>query len=394
MNSRSPCARSVSMARRAPALGSSPNASRASGLQRPSAPWLASSDTVDPSACAACTAAASGSRATPSSAIQRWLPSASRAPCTRPWLPRPATACTSSAAPAVTPRSRAASSTARASGCALWACKAAAACSTASSSTPATPSMRNSRGWPSVSVPVLSKATVSTRCAISSACASLIRMPCCAATPVPAMMAAGVARPSAQGQAITSTATACSRASSTGASTNSQPPSVMAAITSTTGTNTAATWSTRRCTGALPACASCTSAMMRASTLWAPTARTLTSTAPSPLSEPPVTASPGCLGTGMASPVSIDSSACVWPCSSSPSAGKRSPGSTRMTSPGSSSSTGTSTISVRFTPSGINRATSGRSACSARMALVVWRLARASSHLPSSTRVMTTADPS
>jgi hypothetical protein len=46
------------------------------------------------------------------------------------------------------------------------------------------------------------------RCASSSASASLIRMPCRAATPVPAMMAAGVARPSAQGQAITSTATA------------------------------------------------------------------------------------------------------------------------------------------------------------------------------------------
>ena len=48
-------------------------------------------------------------------------------------------------------------------------------------------------------------------CASSSACASLIRMPWRAATPVPAMIAVGVARPSAQGQAITSTATALSR---------------------------------------------------------------------------------------------------------------------------------------------------------------------------------------
>jgi hypothetical protein len=39
-------------------------------------------------------------------------------------------------------------------------------------------------------------------------------------------------------------------------------------------------------------------------------------------------------------------------------------------------------------------AVSGRSACSARIAVVVWRLARASSHLPSSTSVITTAEAS
>jgi hypothetical protein len=78
-------------------------------------------------------------------------------------------------------------------------------------------------GWPTVSVPVLSKATVSTRCASSSACASLIRMPCCAATPVPAMMAAGVASPSAQGQAITSTATAWISAASVPAPPTASP---------------------------------------------------------------------------------------------------------------------------------------------------------------------------
>ena len=208
------------------------------------------------------------------------------------------------------------------------------------------------------------------------------------------MMAAGVASPSAQGQAMTSTATACSRASSTAAPCHSQPPRVMRASTTTTGTNTAATRSTRRCTGALPAWASCTRPMMRASTLWAPTARTRTSTTPSPLSAPPVTPSPGALATGMASPVSMDSSAWVCPLTTVPSAAKRSPGSTRITSPGSSSSTGTSVMASRFTPSGIRWATSGRRACSARIASVVWRRARASSHLPSSTRVMTTAEPS
>jgi len=38
-------------------------------------------------------------------------------------------------------------------------------------------------------------------------------MPFCAATPVPAMMAAGVANPKAHGQAITNTATALMSAS-------------------------------------------------------------------------------------------------------------------------------------------------------------------------------------
>jgi hypothetical protein len=78
------------------------------------------------------------------------------------------------------------------------------------SSSPSAASAATRRGRPSVSVPVLSKATTSMRCASSSASASLIRMPWRAATPVPAMMAVGVARPSAQGQAMTSTATAFS----------------------------------------------------------------------------------------------------------------------------------------------------------------------------------------
>ncbi len=63
-------------------------------------------------------------------------------------------------------------------------------------------------GCPMVSVPVLSNATTFTRCAVSSASASLISTPWRAATPVPAMIAVGVASPSAHGQAITSTATA------------------------------------------------------------------------------------------------------------------------------------------------------------------------------------------
>ena len=67
-------------------------------------------------------------------------------------------------------------------------------------------------------------------------------MPCRAATPVPAMIAAGVARPSAQGQAITSTATAGSSASSSAAPRQkNQPQKVMSATASTAGTKTDAT---------------------------------------------------------------------------------------------------------------------------------------------------------
>ena len=214
--------------------------------------------------------------------------------------------------------------------------------SSRASSSPRAGTSAVNTGAPSVSVPVLSKATVSTRCARSSAEASLTRMPWRAATPVPAITATGVASPSAQGQANTSTETAWISAVSVPLPASSQPTSAAAAISSTTGTNTAATRSTSRWIGALAACASSTSRMMRASTLSAPTART----------------------------------------------------SSTSRSPTSSSATGTST-SCSTAPRGLSRcATSGRNCCSARIAAVACRLARASSHLPSSTSAMTTAEAS
>ena len=288
------------------------------------------------------------------------------------------------------PRSCAATTTARASGCSLPLCTLATAASTAASSWPGTTSKAVSRGRPTVRVPVLSNATTSTLWASSSACASLIKMPFFAATPVPVMMAAGVASPSAQGQAITSTATARIMASSKPAPIHSQPSSVASATSSTTGTKTADTWSTMRCKGALAACASSTSRMMRDNTVSAPTAVTCITTRPSPLMEPPVRGAPTSRVTGKGSPVSMDSSTWVWPSRMLPSTGMRSPGRTTSRSPAITSATGTSTSPSR--PS--MWATSGRSACSARMAAVVWRLARASSHLPSSTSVTTTAEAS
>ena len=54
-------------------------------------------------------------------------------------------------------------------------------------------------------VPVLSSTMVSSLCAVSSASAERIRMPAWAPFPVPTMIDSGVARPSAQGQAMIST---------------------------------------------------------------------------------------------------------------------------------------------------------------------------------------------
>ena len=61
---------------------------------------------------------------------------------------------------------------------------------------------------PVVTVPVLSSTTVSTRRVDSSTSGPLIRMPSWAPRPVPTISAVGVARPSAHGQAMISTATA------------------------------------------------------------------------------------------------------------------------------------------------------------------------------------------
>ena len=242
---RMPRAFSAASASRAPGLGSSPKASSACSA-RPLSVRTATADTVAPSACSCWARSASAAMSTPSSCIQRRLPTRYVVPCTAPSVPRPGTARTLSGEATANCCASAAAPTARASGCSLPLCIEATAAITCAASSPGTTSNAVRRGLPTVRVPVLSNATTSTLCASSSACASLIRMPCFAATPVPAMMAAGVARPSAHGQAMTSTATAWINASSTGAPANSQPTTVSSAITSTTGTNTFDTWSTSR----------------------------------------------------------------------------------------------------------------------------------------------------
>ena len=61
-------------------------------------------------------------------------------------------------------------------------------------------------------------------------------MPYSAALPVPTMIAVGVARPRAQGQAMISTAIVAVSAWKAGRPEDSQPTKVSAASTSTTGT--------------------------------------------------------------------------------------------------------------------------------------------------------------
>ena len=68
-------------------------------------------------------------------------------------------------------------------------------------------------GSPLVSVPVLSITTVWMRADISRAIAFLNSTPRCAPSPVPTMIAVGVARPRASGQVMTTTVMANSMAS-------------------------------------------------------------------------------------------------------------------------------------------------------------------------------------
>ena len=125
---------------------------------------------------------------------------------------------------------------------------------------------------PSVTVPVLSSTIVSTRRVCSRISGPLIRMPICAPRPVPTMSAVGVASPSAQGQAMISTATAAVNAVRCRRRRRRASRRASAArSTITTGTKIAETRSASRCTGAFPDCASSTRRAIWASAVSAPT---------------------------------------------------------------------------------------------------------------------------
>ena len=173
-------------------------------------------------------------------------------PSTWAFTPMPDTTSTLLAASSGNSLAWAAFTTAVASGWLAWTSTLAANCSTSSLRILLLTIIESTIcGLPLVKVPVLSNTTVSTLPAISKLWASLNHTPWRAATPIPAIMAAGVASPNAQGQAITNTDTACKMALSIAPVIDRVRPNVTNAISTTTGTNTAATLSAKRAKSAL-----------------------------------------------------------------------------------------------------------------------------------------------
>ena len=244
-----------------------------------------------------------------------------------------------------------------------------------------------SLGLPSVTVPVLSRTTVSAKAIACSASPLLYKTPSSAPRPVPTIIAVGVARPSEQGQATTSTETNIFKTNSISLPHSAQIIAETTAMTITTGTKTPATLSASFAIGAFLPWASSTMRIICASAVSPPTFVAVNTIRPSPFMLPPVTPLPTSSVTGRLSPVSILRSALDAPEVTVPSQGKRSPGRTVITSPSRSSDTGTSPVS----PWRVTSAVSGASSVRARIASEVWRLLRASRYLPSMTSVITTA---
>ena len=246
--------------------------------------------------------------------------------------------------------------------------------SSSSRSTPAAGTTSTRAIVPVVTVPVLSSTIVSTRRVDSRTSGPLMITPSWAPRPVPTMIAVGVARPRAHGQAMISTATAAVNATDGSSPTPSQNPSVATARAMTIGTNTAEIRSASRCTGALPLWASCTSRAIWASSVSAPTLVARTTSRPPALTVAPVTASPGPTSTGTGSPVSSEASIADEPSSTTPSVATFSPGRTTKRSP-----TASSSIGMRCSAPSRSTATSlAPSSSSARRAAPERRLARAS----------------
>ena len=272
---------------------------------------------------------------------------------------------------------------AEASGCSLLRSRAAATRRSSCSGAPSAATTSVTRGTPSVMVPVLSSTTVPTEQAVSSDSALLMRMPCAAPRPVPTMMAVGVARPSAQGQLMTSTETACVSAVAKSREMMVQTMNVMAAMPITMGTNTPATLSARRSMGAFDPVASSTRRMMPASVVSSPTAVASMANHPRVETVAPVTCEPTVFSTGIGSPVMALSSTDAAPSTTMPSTGMDSPARTMTRSPTRTCSVGM----VCSTPSRTTVAVLGARSMSAVMAPVVRPLARASKNLPSVMRV-------
>ena len=177
-------------------------------------------------------------------------------------------------------------------------------------------------------MPVLSKTTVLIACVPSMCSPPLNRMPFSAAFPVPTIIEVGVAKPNAQGQAITNTAIAATKAGSNcpGWTNEIHIINVKIAIPTTIGTKYPEIISASLCIGALEPCASSTTLTMEARAVSLPTFVASTVIAPFLFIVDPITLSFCIFSTGIDSPVNIDSSIEVIPLIILPSTGIFSPG--------------------------------------------------------------------
>ena len=224
----------------------------------------------------------------------------------------------------------------------------------------------------------MSSITAFTLPAVSSASPLFTNMPSSAPRPAATIIAVGVARPSAHGQAITSTDMNTLTASAKSRANTSHSMNANIATPPTAGTKYAATASAMRAMGAFDPCASSTICTMRPSAVSAPTPVAVNSTAPSPFMVPAYTLSPTSLSTGMLSPVSMASFTLVRPDTMVPSTLTRSPGLSTTVSPIITSLA----LSSTSTPLRITRAVSGARLISFFIASPVRPLDSVSRYLP------------
>ena len=158
----------------------------------------------------------------------------------------------------------------------------------------------------------------------------------------------------------------------------------------TAGTNTPDTRSATFAIGAFVAAASLTMRMICDSVVSSPTRVASHRKKPDRLTVAADTLSPGCLSTGMLSPVSAASSTALSPSRTTPSTGIFSPGRTTNISPFFTCPIGT----VTSAPSRTTTAVLGASFISDRRASVVFPFDRASSIFPTVIRVRIIADDS
>ncbi len=183
-----------------------------------------------------------------------------------------------------------------------------------------------SLGFPSVRVPVLSKTIVSPLPRLSRASPFLNRIPFEAPTPVPTIIAVGVARPRAQGHEITSTAIPIDKANAKSFPAMSQIIIARIAIPITIGTKYRDISSASFEIGAFELCASSTNVMILESVVSAPTFEASKMKDPVLLIDPAITVLPSSFSTGIDSPVKRDSSTEERPLVITPSTGIFSPG--------------------------------------------------------------------